>query len=269
MEPILLLVMLAARAEAAGNADKPHVQATMVAELDKAVPGSPLWVGVRYSIEPGWHIYWENPGDSGMATELDVQAGPGLSAGPVQYPGPDRFDLPGGIANFGYEGEAALLVRVTPRAQLHTGELTHLSWSSSWLACKDACIRESAQGTLDLPIGTAATATRSEALAPFVARLPAPLSALGAEERWTGTKAAPERVIRVPGATSALFFPTRPLYAALSSERVEPKDGTTTLTLTVDPAALPGDARGVLRVETTTGPKWAEVPVPPPPADLP
>lgn len=247
----------------------PKVEVNVVTERDKLVPGQPMWIGVRYAIEPGWHIYWENPGESGMSTLVELKPGPGLVAGPVQYPGPDRFDLPGGIANFGYHDEVYLLAQLTPRAQVAAGEHMKVDWSTSWLACKEACIQGSAKGTLDLVVGTAVTSNRSTLLAPWVARLPVSVTNVVGEERWAGTAAAPQRIVHIPGATKALFFPASSLVNALPAQRVEPDARGVLLTLTLDPVQLPADARGVLRVESSDGPQWIEIRVPRPPANLP
>lgn len=247
----------------------PLVTVTAVPERDAMLPGQPLWLGLRYVIAPGWHIYWENPGDSGLATTVELAPGPGVVAGPLRYPGPDRFDLPGGIANFGYHEETVLLTELTPRAQLRTGERVRVAWSTTWLACKEACIRGVSEGTFDLPVGTVATSKRSEALDPWLDRLPVPAVNLGASERWQGTKAAPQRVIRFDGWTRADFFPSQALLQALPDVRLEPDETGLTLTLTLDPSQLMADASGVLRVETKSGPRWIEIRVPAPPADLP
>ena len=38
---------------------------------------------------PGWHVYWENPGDSGSAPRLELTLPRGWEAGAVQFPRPD------------------------------------------------------------------------------------------------------------------------------------------------------------------------------------
>lgn len=253
----------------AGGAAAPRVEVTAVAERDQLVPGQPLWVGLRYAVEPGWHIYWENPGDSGLATSVELKPDPGLAAGPLRWPGPERFDLPGGIANFGYEGEVVLLSELRPRAQLRAGERARVGWSTTWLACREVCVRGSAEGSLELPVGSAASSRRSALLDPWLARLPVPAANLGTGESWAGTATAPERVIFVKGATAAHFFPSRTLQEALPATRVEPGHEGVTLTLTVDPARLPADARGVLKVERAEGPAWIEVQIPTPPPSQP
>src|SRR5687767_14103530 len=46
---------------------------------------------------------------------------PGFEAGPIQWPYPERIELPP-LVSFGYEGEAALLVRTTPTRDLNMGK---------------------------------------------------------------------------------------------------------------------------------------------------
>src|SRR5690606_19196766 len=55
-------------------------------------PSSPLvtadaLLAVHHHIAAPWHIYWKNPGDSGLRTRLALD-GAGFEAGPVIYPGP-------------------------------------------------------------------------------------------------------------------------------------------------------------------------------------
>ena len=43
-------------------------------------------VGVLLEVEPGWHVYWMNPGDSGAPTTVSLTLPPGFTAGPVRFP---------------------------------------------------------------------------------------------------------------------------------------------------------------------------------------
>ena len=47
-----------------------RIEAELVPMSAWAAPGSTTVVAVRQAIEPGWHTYWRNPGDSGGATTL-------------------------------------------------------------------------------------------------------------------------------------------------------------------------------------------------------
>ena len=61
-------------------------------------------MGLRLRIAPGWHTYWQNPGDAGAPPELTLALPEGVSAGPIQWPVPRR--LPEGpLMTYGYTGD--------------------------------------------------------------------------------------------------------------------------------------------------------------------
>ncbi|HET6899806.1 MAG TPA: thiol:disulfide interchange protein, partial [Vicinamibacteria bacterium] len=61
--------VLAPLATAAPPASK-HVQPELVADVESIAPGRPFQAGLRLRMDPEWHTYWKNPGDSGLATRL-------------------------------------------------------------------------------------------------------------------------------------------------------------------------------------------------------
>ena len=79
------------------------VAARLVPEAGSVVPGGTLWVDLHLDIDPGWHVYWRNPGDSGLPTEIAWKLPAGFSAGEIAWPAPERFVL-GTIGNYGYSG---------------------------------------------------------------------------------------------------------------------------------------------------------------------
>ena len=131
------------------------VAARLVATDVSGVPH----VAIVYDIEPGWHIYWENPGESGMATTADLR-GP---VGVVKYPGPDRFVGAGDIVTYGWETQAALFFPVTG--------VGTVEGATRWLACRaDSCVPGTASLSLDIPAGS----QPGSVLVPAVGRLPQP-----------------------------------------------------------------------------------------------
>src|SRR5690348_10936794 len=83
----LLIALLAVRgALAEGPPPGDLVKADLVAEAASIAPGATLWTDLRLVIKPGWHIYWRNPGDSGLPTAIDWTLPPGYSAGPIRWP---------------------------------------------------------------------------------------------------------------------------------------------------------------------------------------
>src|SRR5690349_10440439 len=62
------------------------VKAELVAEAASIAPGGTVWVDLHLEVEPGWHVYWQNPGDSGLPTAIDWKLPSGFSAGPIRWP---------------------------------------------------------------------------------------------------------------------------------------------------------------------------------------
>jgi thiol:disulfide interchange protein DsbD len=128
-----------------------HVEAELVAARTAVVPGEPLTVALRLKIEDGWHTYWRNPGDSGLPTTLAWTLPAGVAAGPIEWPAPHA--LPAGpLVNYGYEGDALHLVELTPSGTLAEGETVVLRARADWLVCRELCIPEGADLTLELPV---------------------------------------------------------------------------------------------------------------------
>ena len=117
-----LCLVSAAGTVLAAPAGGRHVQVSLVAETDAVTPGQPLLVGLRLQMEPGWHTYWRNPGDSGLPTKVKWDLPEAFSAGPVQWPRPIRFHT-GPLVSYGYEGEALLPVEVQVPSGLSAPEV--------------------------------------------------------------------------------------------------------------------------------------------------
>ena len=152
------------------------VAARLVAEAGSIAPGQTLWVDLHLDIAPGWHTYWRNPGDAGLPTEIAWQLPPGLTAGDIAWPVPERF-AQGTIGNYGYGGSADLLVPIAAAATLEPRGVASLIAKASWLVCSEICIPGEATLTLDLPVAGAGAAPdpANEALfAAARARLPQP-----------------------------------------------------------------------------------------------
>ena len=99
-------------------------------------------IAVQFDISPQWHIYWQNPGDSGLPTTLSTTNGP-LE---THYPVPSVFTAPGDITTYGYANTATLF---SPEAHRDVQEQ---SIQVSWLACKKThCIPGEAEVFVQKP----------------------------------------------------------------------------------------------------------------------
>ena len=150
---VLSLALAAAcRAAPAAGDQADLVKATLIADVDAAVPGKTFTLGVRLTMKPGWHTYWVNPGESGQPTVVKLTGPTGFEFGPVQWPIPTRFEHDGTVT-YGYEGEVLLLVPVTVAKGAATGHPAKFQADVSWLSCKaDTCVEGGAKPKLRLPV---------------------------------------------------------------------------------------------------------------------
>ena len=153
-----------------------HVAAELVAETTTARPGATVHVALHQRIEPGWHTYWRNPGDAGEPTTLAWTLPPGWTAGPIAWPAPGRF-LAGPLMNYVYTGEVDLPVAIAVPASARPGQSATLKADARWLVCKDVCVPEHGELSLDLPIAAGEPRLNpdgGQALAATLAALPRP-----------------------------------------------------------------------------------------------
>jgi DsbC/DsbD-like thiol-disulfide interchange protein len=64
------------------------VEAKLLADTTAVVPGQPFTAGLLLKMAPGWHTYWQFPGDAGIPTEIKWNLPPGWKSGPIQWPVP-------------------------------------------------------------------------------------------------------------------------------------------------------------------------------------
>jgi DsbC/DsbD-like thiol-disulfide interchange protein len=132
---VLLLATTQLLAVSPGNA---KVSVKLIADTAKIEAGKPFTIGVHLTIAPQWHIYWKNPGESGLPTVVDLKLPQGFTATPWQYPTPIAFDL-GGVQSYGYANSVTLIATVTPPANL-TETAPHIEATVNFLVCSDVCL---------------------------------------------------------------------------------------------------------------------------------
>lgn len=137
----------------AGQEDdpSPHSDARLISEVRTVLPGSSFTVGVHFTLDPNWHNYWQNAGDSGLPTTIEWDLPDGLAAGDIQWPYPSRIVLfP--LVDYGYSDEVTLLVDLEASEQLATGSTVRLAAAVDWLICYEICLPAYAELGLELPV---------------------------------------------------------------------------------------------------------------------
>ena len=165
---LLALLFLPALASARG------IEPQLVAE-GPAPPGGEVELAIHMVTAPGWHGYWQNPGDAGLPMDVKWSLPPGFAAGPLRYPVPSRLTV-ADLMNYVYERDYAVLVRLkVPNSA--TGTIP-IRAEAHWLACTDKiCVPEQGELALDLPVGTG-TPERARFDA-WRQALPQPLASIG------------------------------------------------------------------------------------------
>lgn len=144
---VLMLLPFAFEARADESIKGDHIQISLVAPQQFGAGKTTM--GIRYVIDPEWHIYWKNPGDSGSAPKFNVTSET-ADLGPIQWPAPKRLPV-GDLVNLGYDGSVILPFEITPKS----GEdKTGFEARIEWLVCdKGECIPGFGTLTLNRPVG--------------------------------------------------------------------------------------------------------------------
>jgi thiol:disulfide interchange protein DsbD len=251
---LLLFLLVSLMLPSSALAGSQQVRVELLAEHRSATAGTELVLATRFRVAEGWHIYWRNPGDSGVQTQVLIEAPDGFEVGPTHYPGPQLFEAPGDIRTFGYEGEPVLLteLQVPPSA---AGK-ARLRAQVRWLACRsERCVPGTAELSVAVPIrARARTAShrRRGLFAQARARLPKP---------WPPSEQAllePAPVglrIQLPDSTARLtFFPDAETESLLTGWPTG-APGRLELPLNIEPQRL----TGVLRVDDPAATAWYDL----------
>jgi thiol:disulfide interchange protein DsbD len=249
------VLAVATGAHAASTVAAEHVTVSLVAERTHFVPGQTATLGLHFALADSWHVYWQNPGDSGEAPSVAWTLPSGFRAGAVEWPVPERIRI-GPLANYGYEGAVLLPVALAVPADARPGSVATLSADVSWLVCRaEECIPGSAVLDTTLPVATAAASADPRwapwfaaarrhlpAAAPVAARLTAGTSTL--EIRLTG--------LEIPAGAHLEFFPeTGGVVDNAAPQRFDETNGRLVIELPRNPAHT-GELRplaGVLTVD--------------------
>ncbi len=136
---------------AGGTSEPQPAAASLVSELSAVEPGASFHVALRISLDQHWHVYWENPGDSGLPPAIDWTLPDGVEIGEIRWPVPSRIQVPP-LTSFGLEGDVILPLEVRVPETLEPGTDLTLEAVASWLVCRVACLPGDARLSLTLPI---------------------------------------------------------------------------------------------------------------------
>jgi thiol:disulfide interchange protein DsbD len=128
-----------------------HVESDIVSHSLGLSAGEKTELGLKLEVEKGWHVYWKNPGDTGLAPKLKLIENPRVQMQEFRFPIPERFDT-GNLTSFGYEKSVFIPFDVVADPQLTPGVSETLKFEAKWLVCKDVCVPEKKEISISLPV---------------------------------------------------------------------------------------------------------------------
>ncbi len=122
--------------------DAGHVTAELVPQNSALAPGEPFAIALKLTIDSGWHVNWINPGDAGLAPEIEWELPEGFTAGDIQWAYPHKLPLHP-FMGFGYEEKILFPVVITPSNAISESSIT-IRAHAEWLVCREECVPEEA-----------------------------------------------------------------------------------------------------------------------------
>ena len=183
-----LLLLTAIRNDSSGQTyqGRELVKAELLADTSAIVPGKPFTVGLLLRMVPGWHTYWQFPGDAGIPTEIKWKLPTGWKVGEIQWPIPLKLSEPGDIQIYGYHDEVLLMQQVTPPPSVRDANMKLVA-DANWLVCEKICIPGGKSLQLELPISASSSPANTDLFERFRRLLP---------QDWPGSDVAPAKWTR-------------------------------------------------------------------------
>lgn len=146
----LMLLLLGLVSCAPSHKTSQHARVTLISEDESLNPAGANWIGLRFQLDPGWHIYWVNPGDSGEPPKVAWRLPSEFKAGELQFPTPSRIH-DHSLIDYGYEKNAVLLAQLTVLDSSRRSAV--LSADVRYLVCREVCIPGDDTVSLKMPLG--------------------------------------------------------------------------------------------------------------------
>jgi thiol:disulfide interchange protein DsbD len=145
------IVALCLLSNAFGQSASPqHARLSLISDRSAITPGQSEWIGLRFELDPGWHIYWINPGDSGEPPKITWRLPAGMQAGDLDFPTPQRIP-DHSLMDYGYQGNVVLLSKLTTANAL-TSKQADISADVKYLVCREVCVPGKDHLSLALPV---------------------------------------------------------------------------------------------------------------------
>jgi len=143
------------------------VQVEIVSNAEQIQPGQEFLIGVHFTIEPGWHIYWKEPGDAGLATSIEFSSSIPVEFSNLYWPPHKNFRQPGNVTGYGYSSEVVIYSKAQLNPKAVIDSQLSIKGKIDWLACKEICVLGSKELDFNIPIKNKAVVKNEELFTRF------------------------------------------------------------------------------------------------------
>jgi DsbC/DsbD-like thiol-disulfide interchange protein len=130
--------------------------------------GAVLLGGIAFQLQPGWHTYWRNPGDSGVPPRIDFSKSENIEAVTILWPAPAKFADGAGGTSLGYLKQVVLPLRIVAK---NAEKPVTLRADINYAVCEKLCIPVEASAELAF---TSVASTEDSALSAALDTVPKP-----------------------------------------------------------------------------------------------
>jgi len=227
----------------------PHLKIELVAETSTPKAGSTINLALDTRPQPGWHGYWQNPGDAGFPAKFAWTLPNGVTAGDPRYPAPQQL-IVAGLMNYVFEQPYAVIVPLTVPKGVTAGSSLPIKLHLQYLVCtKTLCVPEQADLSTELTVGDGQPDPASAAqFAQWMRALPQPL---GSRATYQAQGGALRIAIPYPASAAgkgAYFYPITADAIDYAEPQKVARDGDRLVIATKGKGAA-GPIEGVLNVD--------------------
>ncbi len=131
-----------------------QLSVSLVSEIETYSDQDSFLVALHFKIKPKWHLYWKNPGETGLAPQIKWDLPKGFTYSNFIWKAPQRIEWKteeSSSITFGYENTLLLITKITPPKKKPKQPIL-IKAKLNWLVCEKLCLPGKAVLNLTLNI---------------------------------------------------------------------------------------------------------------------
>ena len=184
----LIAVFVAILPAGAEPVDGGHAKVELISDHASAKPGDTIMLALKLEMDPGWHVYWRNPGDAGLPPQIIWDDSVAADFSDFEWPIPELLPVvPNQIMDYGYSSVVVLPFETTLPDDA-SGSIT-FTGIADYLICEEICIPETAPVSLMLDIAPASLGPNAREIMEWRGKVPTEFDGASSlnrgDEGWT------------------------------------------------------------------------------------